>query len=308
MEGTNEFQDWELLQSNSDSEPAPVVSPDSGNSFEEIDSVGLIQTNYFSLDSQDRHVEGLDDDKSAESDNPSWIDPGLEEDPARYLNKEPGAFWSDSSSERSEDRKISELEGIPEMGFCEKGKKEPNFEGIGELREEKGGNAEDLEKIHMGSSGIEEGSAELSDSEHKSPVLVESEGLSEEKKIESGGGVINNTGDKKSGELEKRSLVWWKMPMEFLKYYVVRMSPVWSISVAAAFMGFVILGRRLYKMKKKTRGLEIKVTVDDKKVSQVMSRAARLNEAFSVVKRVPVIRPALPAVGSTGNWPVLSMR
>lgn len=54
--------------------------------------------------------------------------------------------------------------------------------------------------------------------------------------------------------------------MEFLNYFVFRMSPVWTVSVAAAFMGFVILGRRLYKMKKKNkaRGLQIKVAVDDK--------------------------------------------
>ncbi|CAL5348615.1 unnamed protein product [Camellia sinensis] len=35
------------------------------------------------------------------------------------------------------------------------------------------------------------------------------------------------------------------------------------------------------------------------KVSQFMSRAARLNEAFSVVKQVPVMRPTLPAAGVT---------
>lgn len=44
------------------------------------------------------------------------------------------------------------------------------------------------------------------------------------------------------------------------------------------------------------------------KASQVMSRAARLNEAFSVVKLVPVIRPSLPALGSTGTWPAMSLR
>jgi len=43
------------------------------------------------------------------------------------------------------------------------------------------------------------------------------------------------------------------------------------------------------------------------KVSQFMSRAARLNEAFSVVKRVPVIRPQLPAAG-VSPWPVVSLR
>ncbi|KAK3014981.1 hypothetical protein RJ639_010338 [Escallonia herrerae] len=43
------------------------------------------------------------------------------------------------------------------------------------------------------------------------------------------------------------------------------------------------------------------------KVSQFMSRAARLNEAFSIVKRVPVIRPSMPAAGVT-PWPVMSLR
>lgn len=70
----------------------------------------------------------------------------------------------------------------------------------------------------------------------------------------------------------------------------------------------MLLRRRyLYKMKRKTLGLQLKVIVDDKKVSQFMSRAARLNEAFSVVKRVPIIRPSLPAPGLT-PWPVVSMR
>ncbi|KAL3649605.1 hypothetical protein CASFOL_006008 [Castilleja foliolosa] len=81
-------------------------------------------------------------------------------------------------------------------------------------------------------------------------------------------------------------------------------SNFWLVSFAAAVMGFAILARRLYKMKKKTMGLEIKVFVDDKKISQVMSRAARLNEAFLIVIRVLVIRPSLPAVGSTNTWPV----
>lgn len=49
-----------------------------------------------------------------------------------------------------------------------------------------------------------------------------------------------------------------------VKYCVSRVSPVWIVSVAAAVLGIVILGRNLYKMKKKSRELEIKFTVDDK--------------------------------------------
>lgn len=43
------------------------------------------------------------------------------------------------------------------------------------------------------------------------------------------------------------------------------------------------------------------------KVSQFMSRAARLNEAFSVVKRAPLIRPALPGAG-IAPWPMVALR
>jgi hypothetical protein len=43
------------------------------------------------------------------------------------------------------------------------------------------------------------------------------------------------------------------------------------------------------------------------KVSQFMTRATRLNEAFSVVRRVPIVRPLLPAAG-VNPWPVMSLR
>ncbi|GLT93887.1 hypothetical protein SLE2022_116570 [Rubroshorea leprosula] len=113
--------------------------------------------------------------------------------------------------------------------------------------------------------------------------------------------IVNSVGDE-----EKRRVEWWKVPFEVLKYCLFKVSPFWSISAAAAAIGFVILGRRLYKMKQKTKSLQLKVTVDDKKVSQFMNHAARLNEAFSVVRRGPITRPALPA-GGVNAWPVMSM-
>lgn len=256
VEVTDEFQDWELLQTNSDSEPAPVTSADSGNSFDELDSGGLIQVNYFSSDPIDRYEEGVDDGKSVGSDNPGWIEPGFGEGPARRPN------WPDSSSDRSEDQKFSELEGIYELGFRGKEEKDAKAEAI----EEKGEEAGDLGDYCMESGAIDGDSAEIGnpteDSQAESQVAGEemngSEGI--------GGGVeaVDREGGKSRGEVERMGVVWWKMPMEFLKYCMMRMSPVWTVSVAAAFMGFVILGRRLYKMKKKTRGLQIKVAVDDK--------------------------------------------
>jgi len=40
---------------------------------------------------------------------------------------------------------------------------------------------------------------------------------------------------------------------------------VWSFSIAAALLGLVVLGRRMYKMKRKAKGLpQIKIAFDDK--------------------------------------------
>ncbi|KAL1220332.1 hypothetical protein V5N11_027404 [Cardamine amara subsp. amara] len=72
-----------------------------------------------------------------------------------------------------------------------------------------------------------------------------------------------------------------------------------------AFVGFVMLGRRLYNMKKKSRTLQLKVLLDDKKVA---NHAARWNEAMSVVKRVPIIRPALPTSVGMNQWSMMTLR
>ncbi|CAI8595757.1 unnamed protein product [Vicia faba] len=108
---------------------------------------------------------------------------------------------------------------------------------------------------------------------------------------------------------ENERFVWWKVPFEVLKHW---MSPLLipvplSVAAAAAFLGLLILGRRLYKMKRKTQTLKLNLALDDKKVAQLMGRVARLNEAFSVVKRVPVVRPSLPAPAITLR-PVMSLR
>ncbi|KAK1432333.1 hypothetical protein QVD17_09228 [Tagetes erecta] len=136
--------------------------------------------------------------------------------------------------------------------------------------------------------------------ELKHDVSVGEELESEEK-------IVEARGDDDE-ERNKVTMIWWKLPLDLLKYCLFKASPVWTISVAAAMMGVVILGRRLYRMKHRTRSLQLKVAIDDdKKVSQVMSRAARLNEAFSVVKRAPIIRPSLPATGIV-PWPVMALR
>ncbi|XP_009589425.1 uncharacterized protein LOC107824023 isoform X2 [Nicotiana tabacum] len=337
-----EFQDWELLHPNSASDSVlPVNLPQNQEDTFVEETKGLIQPNYFSIDSHSTPTFAAFNG-SEESDNPTWIDSG---------------------SERSEDRQFGEFDGKNDVGVFENSKLQVGSGGIGDISSENGKNLEvgvvedsklevalggiedissengkNLEvavvgnsKLEVGFGGIEDissengenedirseneknlgefwsdtggdgiGDVKFGDVEERSEACVEQK--DENERVESQ--KRDEIEASKGGE-EKRSLVWWKVPLELLKYCVFRVRPMWAFSVAAAVMGFVILGRRLYKMKKKTKSLELKVTVDDK-VSQFMSRAARLNEAFSVVKRVPVIRPQLPAPG-VSPWPVVSL-
>ncbi|XP_073288118.1 uncharacterized protein [Primulina huaijiensis] len=309
LEATDEFQDWEVLPSNS--------CLNSADSFHDIHSGPFIQNNHFSYDAQSSSLEDFDDNKSADSGNPSWIDPGSDENPVRYLYKESGEFWSDSSSAQSDDLRTCDSVGGNGSSLSQM---QAGSEGTGEIGEGTVEKTEGLDNLCSEFTRIVEVSKKLDDSVQSSVVGIDCdtsscdeveasavEMLQNESIGRVGGSVVNGNGNHKPVEIKKSGVLWWKMPMEFLKCCLFRMSPVWSLSVAAAVMGFVILGRRLYKMKAKTKILEIRVAFDDKKASQVMSRAARLNESFSVVKRVPVIQPSLPAVGVT-TWPAMSLR
>ncbi|XVF30200.1 hypothetical protein REPUB_Repub16aG0036900 [Reevesia pubescens] len=361
MEG--ELLDWEVLHnSDSDSNSVLVNSPELRN-LEEIegDSEGIIRSDYFSLDNQSMYAKEGDvsEEGSVESDNPSWIDPKPE---TRYARNNLGDFWSDSGSDRSDDRKLSDFDVKNELGFAENEKAPVCFEGIAEMeaRSEKSGTFKpgdtkfseldgkkefgfggfgeihdqdkDLARFWSDSGGdglvsmkfedIEkEGDIGFTDCMKKGDELENSseldDGNASTVELEGGeGNPIGNEGFsidemklcvKSVHEGDKKRVVWWKVPFELLRYCVFKVSPVWSFSVAAAVMGFVLLGQRLYKMKRKSRSLQLKVTMDDKKVSQFMTRAARLNEAFSVVRRVPIIRPSLPTTG-VNPWPVMSLR
>ncbi|KAL3503790.1 hypothetical protein ACH5RR_033631 [Cinchona calisaya] len=325
-----EFQDWEVLQpdSGSDYTDNPVHN---SNDFQEIDaqSEGMIQTDYFSMDplpnSHSTRTTSAAFDVSEvgseNSDNPSWIDPNSD---TRYPTKDAGEFWSDSSSDRSDDRKFYEFRGRNEkiqVGFDRNEKTQVGCEGVEEISGVNEKSLESFDKIWSVSGHIELDSVNVGDLDVESesgcekntyPEALE-EGKREKQSIQSlkdegeSVEIVSRKVEKEEEEEKKKSVLWWKVPIDLLRYCLFRASPVWTFSVAAAVMGFVILGRRLYKMKKKTRALEINVTMDDKKISQFMSRAARLNEAFSVVKRVPVVRPSLPAVG-VAPWPVMSLR
>lgn len=68
-----------------------------------------------------------------------------------------------------------------------------------------------------------------------------------------------------TGEGERQVLVWWRLPFRLIQYFAWKMRPVWSMSIATALLGLAVLGRRMYRMRRKTQGLpQIKISFDDK--------------------------------------------
>lgn len=116
---------------------------------------------------------------------------------------------------------------------------------------------EDLGKSLSGDSGNGSGEEEIvSDSE-----AVEGSGGDTSAHVVAVDSAVVRSGDEGK---KSRETVWWKIPFVLVKYYAFRIGPVWSVSMAAAVMGFVLLRRRLYHMRKKAQRIHLKVAIDEK--------------------------------------------
>ncbi|KAL5704163.1 hypothetical protein ACHQM5_022630 [Ranunculus cassubicifolius] len=310
MANSPELHDeWELLH-NSETGLSIDIHPydplDCSKDFVDIEGVSevIIRSDYFTSDSMKQRYTSVDsfggeDNKSVVSDNPSWVEPC-----SRYLNDprnefHSGEFWSDNSScnEPIEGQNFDENH---ELSSGEYAQTELGFDGIGEIEEklECLGEKEKESVLGVECSKVVEGNE---DRGNETTETVENAETAEAKGDLGGEEMISVEG-------EKREMVWWKLPFEIVKFCLFKVSPGWSIAVAAAVMGIVIIRRRLHKMKRKSRMVPLTLTMEDKKVSQFMKNAARLNDAFSVVKRVPIIRPSLPTTTGVTPWPMISLR
>ncbi|XP_066315525.1 uncharacterized protein [Miscanthus floridulus] len=98
---------------------------------------------------------------------------------------------------------------------------------------------------------------------------------------------------------------WWKLPLDALRVWALRAArSSWSVPFAVALLGFAVLGRRLYRMRRQSKAVARVRLVLDEKVSQFKGQSSRLNESMTMVRRTPIIKPMLPANGVT-PWPVL---
>ncbi|PKU62160.1 uncharacterized protein LOC110099545 [Dendrobium catenatum] len=277
MEEGTDFHEWEMILSSNISDNLKSVEV-----LDEDTEDGAIKADYFSLNSGGRRRKIPSEEESVEvgndSDNPSWVDPDSD---SRLLEGSRGklgfvgmklpvgnsnCFWSDESSDGQ--RSLPDSEKM-ELGNLGDSVMETASEETDDMCENQGGQSQGNEN-----SGAQE----------MIPVHV---------CADSSGG-------------EKRENVWWKMPLELLKFCIFRVRPAWSISIAAAMVGIIMLGRKLYRLKQKSRIIPLKIAIDDKKASQFVARSARL-KAISLVRYMPLMRPSLPASGAT-QWAALPLR
>lgn len=297
-----EFQDWEVLLHDSNAETPLTAAEFSGEkptrfggAEDMSDSDSMIKSDYFSLDNQGRRVKTIperdlsEEEDSVKSDNPSWIDPSLEN---RHSGVISGELWSDSGSDRSDDRKFSEFNLKTESGIAEFLLGDEEMSGknreLESLESHVGLAFEESEEFQPQSKDwnnfLSDSGGNIDQSGLKVGKLEEEEGkehLEENKNLQIEETKVNAESGSEVGD--QRKVVWWKVPFDVLKYCMFKASPVWSFSLAAAVMGFIILGRKLYKMKRKSQSLHLKVILNEKVNSLRIYTANKLDDELLIL-------------------------
>ncbi|XP_024396796.1 uncharacterized protein [Physcomitrium patens] len=78
---------------------------------------------------------------------------------------------------------------------------------------------------------------------------------------------------------------WWNKPV-----HGRQASTYWSFALAAAVMGLVILGHRWQYERRQNHQLRLRLIAKEEKIGQLVLQLARLKEALSGRRRVPVLR------------------
>ncbi|EFJ27747.1 hypothetical protein SELMODRAFT_441457 [Selaginella moellendorffii] len=72
--------------------------------------------------------------------------------------------------------------------------------------------------------------------------------------------------------------------------YIRRASTLWSLTIAAALVGLVIIGQRWQHERWQNHQMRLQLCYKDEKISQLLFQIARLKETVSGRRRVPVIK------------------
>ncbi|KAG0566932.1 hypothetical protein KC19_7G097800 [Ceratodon purpureus] len=89
---------------------------------------------------------------------------------------------------------------------------------------------------------------------------------------------------------ERATETWWNRQAALRGAHGRQASTYWSIALAAAVMGLVILGHRWQYERRQNQQLRLRLCAKEEKIGQLILQLARMKEALSGRRRVPVLR------------------
>ncbi|CAM6117628.1 unnamed protein product [Calypogeia fissa] len=97
-------------------------------------------------------------------------------------------------------------------------------------------------------------------------------------------------GEEGANEDQSTYEAWWKRRAALWFVEARQANTLWSLALAAAVMGLVILGQRWQHERCQNNHLRMQLCRKDEKISQLIFQVARLKDALSGRRRVPVLR------------------
>lgn len=95
---------------------------------------------------------------------------------------------------------------------------------------------------------------------------------------------------KKSSGKDLPCETWWKRHAASLLTQAREANALWPIAIAAALMGLVVLGQRWQQERWQNQQLKSQLSAKDEKISKILYQVARLKEAITGRRKVPIIR------------------
>jgi len=89
---------------------------------------------------------------------------------------------------------------------------------------------------------------------------------------------------------ERAAEIWWNKQSALRGVHGRQANTYWSIALAAAVMGLVILGHRWQYERRQNQQLRLRLHLKEEKIGQLVLQLARMKEMLSGRRRVPVLR------------------
>ncbi|EFJ37197.1 hypothetical protein SELMODRAFT_437818 [Selaginella moellendorffii] len=204
-----------------------------------------------------------------------WIEP------SRVIDERQGSGQQEQHHRQQQQQHDLDLLSTLISSVLESEKREGGIAEGGDLQIGTGEEASSLASLHreiVSESGF---SALVPSDLHGNVLRPEEQEEGEAIGEEEGGGF--GIGEEEDGRIGGS----WK---KTIASYIRRASTLWSLTIAAALVGLVIIGQRWQHERWQNHQMRLQLCYKDEKISQLLFQIARLKETVSGRRRVPVIK------------------